>query len=262
MSQHRPSRINPDTLPVLVLAVLLTAGLAGVSFTISYAALREVSAWATVPAALAWTVPVMLDAATVVYLLAVVVKRARHERAAGAWAALALWTAVSVAANAAHAYGVPDELQRLVGTVVAALAPIAVLLATHTIADLIVARTDAPSAVVADTDTSAASAEEEAAYTYSGADEDSSPDTTDTNGSSGPTSTSGPSDVRRHTSPRPRTRGRTAEHRDVILRLAADGNSGYAIANKLGIGKTAVYELLRRELGAGGSAPRDTLLRG
>ncbi|MCZ2261608.1 DUF2637 domain-containing protein [Isoptericola sp. QY 916] len=247
MSQHRPSRINPDTLPVLVLAVLLTAGLAGVSFTISYAALREVSAWATVPTGLAWTVPVMLDAATVVYLLAVVVKRARHERATGAWAALVLWTAVSVTANAAHAYGVPDELQRLVGTVVAALAPIAVLLATHTIADLIVARTDATSATVANTDTAAASAVQDDSAE---ADDVAESDTADTDDPSG-ASASGPTDVRRHTSPRPRTRGRAAEYRDVIVRLAADGLSVREIEGHVPVRKSAIAELLRREHRAG-----------
>ncbi|GAB6938374.1 DUF2637 domain-containing protein [Isoptericola variabilis] len=241
MSQHRPSRINPDTLPVLVLAVLLTAGLAAVSFAISYAALREVSAWAAVPVTLSWAVPVMLDAATVVYLLAVLVKRARGERARGAWAALALWTAVSVVANAAHAADVPEPWQRAIGTVVAALAPVAVLLAIHTIADLITARTDAASATEPDTDTVAASA-----GTDDQADADTTPDSTDADSPSG-TTAAGPKDVRRHTSPRPRTRGRAVEHRDAILRLAAAGKSGYAIADEIGISKTAVYELLRRE---------------
>ncbi|GAB6937057.1 DUF2637 domain-containing protein [Isoptericola variabilis] len=253
MSQHRPSRINPDTLPVLVLAVLLTAGLAGVSFAISYAALREVSAWAAVPAALSWAVPVMLDAATVVYLLAVLVKRARGEKARGAWAALALWTAVSVVANAAHAADVPELWQRAIGTVVAALAPVAVLLAIHTIADLITAPADAASATGADTDAAAASA-----GTDGQADADTSADTTpdsaDTDGPSG-TTAAGPKDVRRHTSPRPRPRGRAVEHRDAILRLAAAGKSGYAIADEIGISKTAVYELLRREVGGQTAQP-------
>jgi len=192
----------------------------------------------------------MLDAATVVYLLAVLVKRARHERARGAWAALALWTAVSVVANAAHAADVPEPWQRAIGTVVAALAPVAVLLAIHTIADLITARTDAASASESDTDTAAASAgTDDQADADTSADTtpaNTTPDSTDTDGPSG-TTAAGPKDVRRHTSPRPRTRGRAAEHRDAILRLAAAGKSGHTIAKEVGIGKTAVYELLRRE---------------
>jgi len=250
MSQHRPSRINPDTLPVLVLAVLLTAGLAGVSFAISYAALREVSAWAAVPVTLSWAVPVMLDAATVVYLLAVLVKRARGERARGAWAALALWTAVSVIANAAHAADVPEPWQRAIGTVVAALAPVAVLLAIHTIADLITARTDAASATEPDADTVAASATTEAqADTNDDQDADTAPDTTDTDGQAG-TTAAAPKDVRRHTSPRPRTRGRAVEHRDEIVRLHLEEHlSARQIEHHVPVRKTAIAELLRRELG-------------
>jgi len=238
MSQHRPSRINPDTLPVLVLAVLLTAGLAAVSFALSFAGLVGVSSWAHVPHRLIWAVPVMLDSAILVYTLAILVKRARHERAAGAWATLALWTAVSVAANAAHAAGVPEDWQRAVGTVVAALAPIAVLLATHTIADLIVARTDAPAAS-AGHDEGQVSEERDAARETDTGD-------TDADTPSG-TTASGPSVVRRHPTPRPRTRGRATEHRDTIVRLHDEGLSVRAIAQQVDLGKTAVAELLRRE---------------
>ncbi|MFD6176714.1 MULTISPECIES: DUF2637 domain-containing protein [unclassified Isoptericola] len=233
MSQQRTARLNPDTMPVLIVAVLLAAGLAAVSFALSFAGLVGVSSWAHVPHRLIWAVPVMLDSAIVVYTLAILVKRARHERAVGAWATLALWTAVSVAANAAHAAGVPDTWQRAVGTVVAALAPIAVLLATHTIADLIVARTDA----------AASAGEDEVSAEWDAARE------TDTDSPSGTAATSGPSVVRRHPTPRPR--GRAAEHRDEIVRLAAEGLSVRAIAERVEVGKSAVAELLRREVAGG-----------
>lgn len=139
---HRPARINPDTLPVLIVAALLAAGLAAASFALTFAALLDVAAWANVAPRLAWAVPVMLDAAIVVYTLAVLVRRARHEPARFEWAALAAFTTVSVVANAAHAGGVPPVVASVVGTVVAGLAPVAVLLATHTLARLIVAPPD------------------------------------------------------------------------------------------------------------------------
>lgn len=133
------ARINPDTLPVLIVATLMTTALGGVSFALSWAALIDVAAWAGVPHNLSWAVPVMLDAAILVYTLAVLVHRARSERAWSAWLSLAAFTTVSVIANAAHAGAVPAAWQAVIGTVVAALAPVAVLLATHTLARLIVA---------------------------------------------------------------------------------------------------------------------------
>lgn len=135
----RTARINPDTLPVLIAATLMTTALGAVSFALSWAALIDVAAWAAVPPHLAWAVPVMLDAAILVYTLAVLVHRSRSERAWSAWLSLAAFTTVSVIANAAHAGAVPPAWQAVIGTVVAALAPVAVLLATHTLARLIVA---------------------------------------------------------------------------------------------------------------------------
>lgn len=149
---HRPARINPDTLPVLIVAATLTTGLAGTSFALTFAALLDVAVWANVPARLAWAVPVMLDAAIVVYTLAVLVHRARRERAATAWLSLAGFTTVSVVANAAHAGAVPPAWQAMIGTLVAGLAPVAVLLATHTLARLIVAPVEPAPEPVEDAD--------------------------------------------------------------------------------------------------------------
>jgi len=137
------ARIDPDTRPVLVVATTSAVLLAAVSFALSFAGLVQLAAWGHVPTRLAWCVPVMIDGAIAVYTLAVLVARARGERQWTAWAALALWTAVSVGGNAAHGWEPTTVVQRLVGTVVVALAPVAVLLATHTIADLIVARPQA-----------------------------------------------------------------------------------------------------------------------
>ncbi len=149
MTAHRPARINPDTLPVLVLASALTAALAVTSFLLTFAALSDVARWAAVPDSLAWAVPVMLDGAIVVYTLAVLVARARGERAVPAWIGLAGFTAVSVIANAAHAADVPPAVQAALGVTIAGLAPLAVMLATHTLARLIVAH-DRPTEAATD----------------------------------------------------------------------------------------------------------------
>jgi hypothetical protein len=135
-----PSRIDPDTRGVLIAATVSAALIAAVSFALSAAGLVQVAAWAHVPWCLRWGAPVMIDGAIAVYTLAVLVFRARGESTVVAWVSLALWTAVSVGGNAAHGWEPPALVQRAVGTVVVALAPVAVVLAVHTISDLIVAR--------------------------------------------------------------------------------------------------------------------------
>jgi hypothetical protein len=254
---RRPARINPDTLPVVLVTTVLTAGLATASFALTFAALRDVAAWANVAPQLAWAVPVMLDAAIVVYTLAVLVHRARHESAATAWLPLAGFTAVSVIANAAHAGTIPTAWQATIGTVVAGLAPVAVLIATHTLARLLVApATD--TTTDARTDTSAASAAD-TADTSADADTttDSSADTPDADDQDTPRPTASapvadtrtharPVTVRRHPAPSG-PRRRAADHREDILTLAAQGLSVRAIADQVDVGRTAVHQLLRRE---------------
>ncbi|MFD6091306.1 DUF2637 domain-containing protein [Oerskovia sp. NPDC060338] len=144
---HRPARINPDRLAVLVVASVMTGLLAVTSFMLSFAGLVAVAAWASVPSWLSWAVPVTIDLAILVYTLAALVARARGESAARAWCSLALWTFVSVTANGLHAWtDAPALVQTIAGMTIAGLAPIAVLLATHTLADLIIAKPehDAP----------------------------------------------------------------------------------------------------------------------
>lgn len=82
---RRPARLDPDTLPSLVTAVLLTSTLGAVSFILSYSGLAQVAGWASVPGYLAWTVPVTIDASILVYTLAVFIFRARGESTATAW---------------------------------------------------------------------------------------------------------------------------------------------------------------------------------
>ncbi|MCF4122033.1 DUF2637 domain-containing protein [Antribacter sp. KLBMP9083] len=122
-------------------AVLLTTTLGAVSFVLSYSGLVEVADWASVPDFLAWTVPVTIDASILVYTLAVFIFRARGESTATAWWSLIGFTTVSVAANAAHAWDASlHDWHGYAGAGIAGLAPVSVLLTTHTLAELIVAR--------------------------------------------------------------------------------------------------------------------------
>ena len=137
---HRPARINPDSLGPLIVAVTLTALLAGVSFLLSFNGLADAATWANVPDWLAWGVPAYVDGAILVYTVAALIFRARGESARLAWASLALYASLSVAANGVHAWPTaPEELKVALGVLLAALAPVAVLLTAHTIARLILA---------------------------------------------------------------------------------------------------------------------------
>lgn len=134
------ARIQPDSRPVLIVATVITALLAAVSFLLSFNGLAEAASWANVPAWLAWALPAYVDGAILVYTVAALVFRSRGDDARLEWAALGLFAALSVAANGVHAWTTaPAWLQVALGVTLAALAPVSVLLTTHTIAKLIVA---------------------------------------------------------------------------------------------------------------------------
>lgn len=132
-------RVNPDTLPVLIIAAGLTSALGAVSFLLSFTGLAGTAPAPIRDAGQAWAVPVVIDGAIVVYTLAVLIKRRRGETARFQWAALVTFTALSAAANAAHAWDTSaQDSSAILGTLIAAVAPLAVFAATHTLADLIV----------------------------------------------------------------------------------------------------------------------------
>ncbi|AWY04894.1 hypothetical protein PBI_FLOOF_58 [Microbacterium phage Floof] len=134
------SRIQPDSRPVLIVATVITALLAAVSFLLSFNGLAEAASWANVPGWLAWALPAYVDGAILVYTVAALVFRSRGESARLEWAALGLFAALSVAANGVHAWTTaPAWLQVALGVTLAALAPVSVLLTTHTLAKLVVA---------------------------------------------------------------------------------------------------------------------------
>ena len=137
-------RIAADSRPVLVFTVVLTLAVALASFALSFASLRDAALWGRVPEALAFLVPVVIDASVLVYGLVALVLRARGRSSAWAWTLMFGFTVVSIGANAAHAYDVGPEVRTIVGVVLVALAPLSVLTSTHALASLVVADEPAP----------------------------------------------------------------------------------------------------------------------
>ncbi|MBO0609447.1 DUF2637 domain-containing protein [Myceligenerans salitolerans] len=140
------ARIAADSRPVLVFTVALTVAVALASFALSFASLRDAATWGRVPGTLAFLVPVVIDASVLVYGLVALVLRARGRSSAWAWTLMLGFTVVSIGANAAHAYDVPEEVKVLVGVVLVALAPLSVLTSTHALASLVVADEPVPAA--------------------------------------------------------------------------------------------------------------------
>lgn len=136
------SRIDPDTRGVQWTVVGLVGLLGLTSFLVSFRALHDVAAWAGIGPGLQWAVPVFIDGAILTYALAVLVHRSRGEAVWPSWTSLGVFTAMSVAANAAHAVAAPQELwwQTWVGAALAALAPLGVFAATEQMARLVVLR--------------------------------------------------------------------------------------------------------------------------
>ena len=138
----RSSRIDPDTRGVQWTVVGLVGLLGLTSFAVSFRALHDVAAWAGIGPGLQWAVPVFIDGAILTYALAVLVHRSRGESVWPSWTSLAVFTAMSVAANAAHAVAAPTSVwwQAVIGALLAGLAPLGVFAATEQMARLVVLR--------------------------------------------------------------------------------------------------------------------------
>ncbi|WWV91893.1 excisionase [Microbacterium phage phiMiGM15] len=223
-----PARINPDSRGVLYAALGVTVALALASFLLSYAGLVAVAAWAAVPSWLSWAVPVTIDGAILVYTLAALVFRARGEGARVAWLSLSLFTALSVAANAAHAWDAGQaDTRAALGATIAGLAPVAVLLTTHTIARLIIAPPTERTTAVPERDAWAAAAERLWA-----------------------------ADALEQDEPAPLS----LEERDARIRELAESDlSLRAIAREVGVGKTTVSRVLERGAVAGNDGTTESV---
>ncbi|PZR53575.1 hypothetical protein DNL40_08020 [Xylanimonas oleitrophica] len=148
----------PHSPAVLAAPVVLTLGVVGAAFALSFTALSQAALWGQVPAGLAWCVPALVDASMLVHAAAALIQRARGERTWFSWTLLALFALVSVVASAAHAWGVEGITQLAVGTAVVSLAPVGVLASVRTLASL-VARHPAAARPARDAATDAARAE-------------------------------------------------------------------------------------------------------
>lgn len=137
-----PIRLNPDTRGVVIITTALVGTLAVTSFIASASALVAVAAWAALPPALGWTIPVTIDGGILAYTAVALVHRHRGEGVFRAWGAVGAFTAISAGANAAYALalgGDRPQWQVLVGAGIAALMPVAVMAATHALAGIAVA---------------------------------------------------------------------------------------------------------------------------
>ncbi|WP_280949939.1 DUF2637 domain-containing protein [Xylanimonas protaetiae] len=130
----------------------LVAVVAAVSFALSASALVAVAGWAGVHGRLAWCVPVLADGGALAFSLAALVRREQGRGTAVEWVSLGVLAAVSVAANVAHAMGgaVAPSVRVAVGVAVVGVAPVVVLVATHTLAGLVAPHVAPASAPVAD----------------------------------------------------------------------------------------------------------------
>lgn len=129
---------------MMLLSLSLVAVLAAASFTLSFLGLIQAAGWAGIPAELRWLVPIVVDSTILVYAVAASVQRARGESTTLSWVAVGFFTAVSVAANAAHVLAPGGTAAALDGTVIfgaflAAIMPISLFFATETTVKLAVA---------------------------------------------------------------------------------------------------------------------------
>lgn len=152
MTQTRPSpaagrRINPDSLKTLWFTVGAVAILGLTSFMVSFNGLHDVAAWVGLPWWMRWAVPVFIDIAILAYSMAAVIHRARGEATWPTWLTLAVFSLVSVVANAAHALAKGEgetAVQSWIGAGIASMAPLAVFAATEQISRLAFATDTAP----------------------------------------------------------------------------------------------------------------------
>lgn len=146
-------RINPDNRVVLAGLLLVLVAVAAASFTLSFTGLSAAAPWVAIPTRLAWLVPVVLEVAMLVYVVAAVLRTHRGQSARLAWTLVWVLTTVSSAINALHAWDAgPQSWQGLVGASLAAMFPFMTLAAAHVVVGVAFApRPD--TALVSDTDT-------------------------------------------------------------------------------------------------------------
>ena len=136
----KAARINPDSVPVLGVAVAMVSILMVSSFAVSFSGIYEVSAWTGIPAFIQWLPALFIDAAILAYTISLIVFKARGESTWRTVLGLSGFALVSVFANASHTLAFWDgnlsDYRAWMGVIITASAPIAVLLASEEITRL------------------------------------------------------------------------------------------------------------------------------
>jgi hypothetical protein len=138
--KQQRARINPDSIPVLAMAVILVGVLMVSSFIVSFSGIYDASGWTGLPEYFRWLPALFIDAAILAYTIALIVFKARGESTVRTIIALIFFAGISVIANIAHTLafweGSLIDYRAWVGVLITASAPIAVLLAAEEISRL------------------------------------------------------------------------------------------------------------------------------
>jgi len=129
-----PSLLRPDSQPLLYAAAAIVAALAAIAFVLSFSALRDLAVAAHVSVELAWLWPLAVDGNIVVNTVAGLLLRPRGRTVSWyPWAALFLFSAVSVVGNGLHATTTSGRLalDPVVAFVVSAIPAVALLQGSH-----------------------------------------------------------------------------------------------------------------------------------
>ncbi|MBV7702847.1 DUF2637 domain-containing protein [Nocardia nova] len=144
-----------------VFAVLVIVGVGAAAFRLSFATLRDLAKLAHIPASDAWLFPLIIDGTIVQATAGALVLAKSAERKFFTWV-LVVGALVSVAGNSIHAVAAGKELPAWLCAIVAAIAPISLLVDTHGLAVLFRAAQSNPVPVVAEADEDAPTVVEEA----------------------------------------------------------------------------------------------------
>ncbi|MCX4095066.1 DUF2637 domain-containing protein [Nocardia sp. alder85J] len=129
-------------------AVLVIVGVGAAAFRLSFSTLRDLAALAHVPASDAWLLPLIIDG-TIVQATAAVLVLAKSTERRWFTGVLVVGAVVSVAGNSLHAIANGHELPAWACAVVAAIAPVGLLVDTHGLALLLRTTTRTPEPVIA-----------------------------------------------------------------------------------------------------------------
>jgi hypothetical protein len=140
LPKPQSARINPDSIPVLAVAVSLVGVLMISSFIVSFSGLYDASEWTGLPEYFRWLPALFIDAAILAYTIALIVFKARGESVWRTVLGLVGFATISVLANVSHTLAYWDgslvDYRAWIGVAITASAPIAVLLAAEEIARL------------------------------------------------------------------------------------------------------------------------------